>query len=120
MPHGVKFWFIGHGPYRDPDLSAQPVFSAALFQPVAERRLGGGRMIPQAQAPLRQGVALGRFDEERRAEAVASVLRSNGVTDGRIRTYGAGEDQPIASNLNAAGRAQNRRVEVVILPTQNG
>jgi len=57
---------------------------------------------------------------ERRAEAVASVLRSNGVTDGRIRTYGAGEDQPIASNLNAAGRAQNRRVEVVILPTQNG
>ena len=57
---------------------------------------------------------------ERRAEAVASVLRSNGVTDGRIRTYGAGEDQPIASNLNAAGRAQNRRVEVVILPTQHG
>jgi outer membrane protein OmpA-like peptidoglycan-associated protein len=57
---------------------------------------------------------------ERRAEAVASVLRTNGVSAARIRTYGAGEDQPIASNLNAAGRAQNRRVEVVILPTQNG
>jgi outer membrane protein OmpA-like peptidoglycan-associated protein len=29
---------------------------------------------------------------------------------------GRGESQPVASNLNAAGKAQNRRVEIVILP----
>lgn len=57
---------------------------------------------------------------ERRAQSVAAILRTNGVSAGRINAYGAGEDQPVASNLNAAGRAQNRRVEVVILPTQNG
>ena len=57
---------------------------------------------------------------ERRAQAVASVLRSNGVSADRINAYGAGEDQPVASNLDASGRAQNRRVEIVILPTQNG
>ncbi|WP_204112876.1 OmpA family protein [Shimia biformata] len=53
---------------------------------------------------------------ERRAEAVADVLMNNGVPFSRIQTIGRGEDQPIASNLNEAGRAQNRRVELVILP----
>jgi outer membrane protein OmpA-like peptidoglycan-associated protein len=33
-----------------------------------------------------------------------------------VATIGAGEDQPIASNLTPAGRAQNRRVEIVIIP----
>lgn len=54
---------------------------------------------------------------ERRANAVADVLMNNGVPFGRIQTFGRGEDQPVASNLSEAGRAQNRRVEIVILPT---
>lgn len=52
----------------------------------------------------------------RRAQSVASVLQYNGVPGGRIAAFGRGEDQPIASNLSAAGRAQNRRVEIVIRP----
>ncbi|MEE9388474.1 MAG: OmpA family protein [Paracoccaceae bacterium] len=52
----------------------------------------------------------------RRANAVAAVLVSNGVSRSRIRSVGQGEDQPIASNLTSAGRAQNRRVEIVIRP----
>ena len=54
---------------------------------------------------------------ERRANSVADVLMDGGVAFGRIQTYGRGEDQPVASNLSEAGRAQNRRVEIVILPT---
>lgn len=54
---------------------------------------------------------------ERRARAVTSVLASNGVSQGRLRAVGYGEDQPIASNLSPEGRAQNRRVQVVIRPT---
>lgn len=50
----------------------------------------------------------------RRANAVSAVLISNGISGARIRTIGMGEDQPVASNLTAAGRAQNRRVEIVI------
>ncbi|WP_240789422.1 OmpA family protein [Pseudooceanicola onchidii] len=53
----------------------------------------------------------------RRASSVASVLVSNGVSSGRIQSFGRGEDQPRASNLTPEGRAQNRRVEIVILPT---
>ena len=53
---------------------------------------------------------------ESRANAVASVLLNNGISSRRIQSYGRGESQPIASNLNAQGKAQNRRVEIVILP----
>lgn len=55
---------------------------------------------------------------ERRAAAVSSVLINAGVDPRRIRSIGRGEDQPIASNLNAQGRQQNRRVEIVIIPNQ--
>lgn len=54
---------------------------------------------------------------ERRANAVADVLLDNGIPFSRIETIGRGEDQPIASNLDEEGRRQNRRVEIVILPT---
>jgi len=53
---------------------------------------------------------------ERRAFSVASVLRSEGVASARLRTQGAGEAQPVASNGTVAGRAQNRRVEIIIRP----
>ena len=53
---------------------------------------------------------------ERRASAVADVLQAGGVTFDRIRTTGRGEEQPLASNLTPEGRAQNRRVEIVVIP----
>lgn len=54
---------------------------------------------------------------ERRASSVASVLRSGGVSSSRIRVVGAGESRPIATNATAAGRQQNRRVDITITPT---
>ncbi|PJI85232.1 outer membrane protein OmpA-like peptidoglycan-associated protein [Yoonia maricola] len=53
---------------------------------------------------------------EQRASAVSSILIGGGVSATRIRSIGAGENNPIASNLNAAGRQANRRVEIVITP----
>jgi len=53
---------------------------------------------------------------ERRARAVASVLTDGGVSPYRIVAFGRGEDQPIATNLTAEGRRQNRRVEIIITP----
>ena len=54
----------------------------------------------------------------RRAGAVAHVLVGSGVPSSRIQSIGAGEDRPIASNLTPEGRAQNRRVEIIIRPTR--
>ncbi len=53
---------------------------------------------------------------ERRARSVADYLSSHGVQDARIATRGFGETQPIASNETEAGRAENRRVEIKIVP----
>ncbi|QFT97736.1 putative lipoprotein YiaD precursor [Roseovarius sp. THAF8] len=53
---------------------------------------------------------------ERRANAVADVLMNGGVAFSRIDAFGRGEDAPVASNLTEDGKAQNRRVEIVILP----
>lgn len=54
---------------------------------------------------------------QRRAVSVANILRDSGVPNGRLTAYGRGEDQPIASNASSQGRAQNRRVEIIIRPT---
>ena len=51
----------------------------------------------------------------RRAEAVRDFLIINGVSPERITAHGHGEMYPIASNNTAAGRQQNRRVEVVVM-----
>jgi outer membrane protein OmpA-like peptidoglycan-associated protein len=53
---------------------------------------------------------------QRRASAVASVLQQGGVSGARVVPYGRGESQPVASNLTSQGRAQNRRVEIIIIP----
>jgi outer membrane protein OmpA-like peptidoglycan-associated protein len=58
---------------------------------------------------------------ERRANTVAQYLRARSVMDSRIVTRGYGEAYPIASNDTASGRAQNRRVELTLVPlTENG
>jgi outer membrane protein OmpA-like peptidoglycan-associated protein len=50
---------------------------------------------------------------ERRAQSVQSALLERGVEASQISTVGKGESTPVASNDNAAGRQQNRRVELV-------
>lgn len=52
----------------------------------------------------------------RRAVAVRDILLGAGVPSNRLSAAGAGEDRPIASNLTVSGRAQNRRVEIIITP----
>ncbi|WP_146346448.1 OmpA family protein [Phaeobacter marinintestinus] len=56
---------------------------------------------------------------QRRANAVADILQSNGVSYERLSVIGQGEAQPIASNLTPEGKAQNRRVEIVVIPKQS-
>ncbi len=54
---------------------------------------------------------------QRRADAVRSFLLNQNVDSSRISTAGMGEDSPVANNDTAAGRQQNRRVEVIISNT---
>lgn len=49
-----------------------------------------------------------------RANAVRTTLISQGIAADRITAVGQGEAQPVAPNDTADGRAQNRRVEIII------
>ncbi|NOK33414.1 DUF4398 domain-containing protein [Corallococcus exercitus] len=51
---------------------------------------------------------------ERRAESVRNFLVNQGVPAERIQIRGMGEERPVASNGTAEGRANNRRVEIVV------
>jgi len=51
---------------------------------------------------------------ERRADSVKSYLAGQGIGSLRLSAAGKGESDPVASNDSAAGRQQNRRVEVII------
>jgi outer membrane protein OmpA-like peptidoglycan-associated protein len=51
---------------------------------------------------------------EQRGEAVRDYLTEQGMASGSVTTKGLGKTQPVATNSTAAGRQQNRRVEIVI------
>ncbi|MCC6477706.1 OmpA family protein [Sphingorhabdus sp.] len=53
---------------------------------------------------------------EQRASTVADYLAGRGVQRARLATKGYGESQPKASNTTDEGRAQNRRVEIRLVP----
>ncbi|MCY0964132.1 OmpA family protein [Parathalassolituus penaei] len=53
---------------------------------------------------------------EQRARSVSDYLKSGGINAVRLETVGFGENNPIASNSTAAGKQQNRRVEITLVP----
>ena len=53
---------------------------------------------------------------QRRADAVAQYLISQQLDGNRFEVRGFGENHPIATNTSASGKAQNRRVEIKIVP----
>lgn len=55
---------------------------------------------------------------ERRAQSVKSLAVANGVSASRITISGKGKAEPIADNSTEDGRAQNRRVEIVIVANE--
>jgi outer membrane protein OmpA-like peptidoglycan-associated protein len=95
--------------------------------PAAQQRLDEVAKALNESKPDAQIVVEGHTDSRggqsynldlsaRRAEAVRSYLVSRGVASERIRAQGIGLSRPVADNKSAEGRANNRRVEIVVQP----
>ena len=63
-------------------------------------------------------IAANQALSDRRAQAVGAMLTGTGIDSARINTIGHGESEPVASNGTAAGRQQNRRVELTLVGQQ--
>jgi outer membrane protein OmpA-like peptidoglycan-associated protein len=99
-------------------------FDSANIRPDAERTLAEVAEVLKAyaQRPMRieghtDSVASDDYNlklSERRAQSVQAWLAARGGVKAALATKGWGESKPAATNDTAAGRQQNRRVEVII------
>jgi outer membrane protein OmpA-like peptidoglycan-associated protein len=96
---------------------------SATLKPESEKTLNEILVVLQAQSALKLSIA-GHTDStntdaynlklsQQRAEAVVAWLVKHGVNAPRLTAKGFGKSQPVADNATAAGRALNRRVELV-------
>jgi outer membrane protein OmpA-like peptidoglycan-associated protein len=99
-------------------------FNQATLKPGAKEKLAKVSGILLAYPTLHMNVE-GHTDSvgsdeynlklsQRRADAVRDYLTSNGIVSSSVQAIGLGKADPVASNDNAAGRQQNRRVEMVV------
>lgn len=103
-------------------------FNSAELQPGNERTIARLANYLQSNPDLQilieghtDAVGSDQYNErlsEQRAESVRQALAQHGIESDRVRSAGLGEQFPVASNQNPEGRAQNRRVEVVVAQGQ--
>lgn len=96
--------------------------------PAAQERLGqvadalktqdDHKIIVEGHTDSQGSAASNQSLSERRAQSVVSFLVSRGVPTEQIRAQGVGPTRPIADNTSAEGRANNRRVEIVVQPVE--
>jgi len=75
--------------------------------------------VPIGAGLVRQGVTSNLILSQKRAENVAQFMIAQGVNPSLVSTQGFGDADPVASNDTAEGRAQNRRVEIVLAGSGN-
>jgi len=87
---------------------------SSLNKLAATLRAGNGSIridgYTDSQGPDAANLAL----SQKRANAVMVALRAGGLSAARMKASGKGEAQPVADNGSAAGRARNRRVEIIV------
>jgi outer membrane protein OmpA-like peptidoglycan-associated protein len=100
--------------FRSNDSALLPASLARLDQ-VAEALVAKGQRVTVEGYTDSKGSQSNNMSlSQRRADSVRSYLVTRGFPTDRIEARGMGPDRPIADNTSAEGRANNRRVEIVI------
>ena len=74
------------------------------------------KIVVEGHTDSQGGASFNQELSQRRAESVRAYLVSHGVASDRVTAQGFGPGRPIADNASAEGRANNRRVEIVVSP----
>lgn len=77
------------------------------------------KLVVEGHTDSQGGAAFNQDLSQRRAEAVRQYLVSHGIAPDRVTAQGYGLSRPIADNASPEGRANNRRVEIVVQPSKN-
>lgn len=75
-----------------------------------------GKILIEGHTDSRGSADLNQGLSQRRADAVKAYLTSKNIEAERMTSQGVGPSRPIADNATAEGRANNRRVEIVVQP----
>jgi len=109
-------------------LSGSVLFATGKWEllPIAQQRLdevakalkdqGYQKIIVEGHTDSRGGRQMNMNLSRKRAESVRSYLISRGIEGAKTTSVGIGPDRPVADNKTAEGRANNRRVELVVTP----
>ena len=95
-------------------LKLNEVGAALTKQDVESKITVEGHTDSQGDATYNQDLS------QRRADSVRMYLVSRGIASDRVSAHGFGLTRPVADNASAEGRANNRRVEIVVLPSSGG
>jgi outer membrane protein OmpA-like peptidoglycan-associated protein len=74
------------------------------------------KIVVEGHTDSQGGAAYNQELSQRRAGAVRDYLVSRGIASDRITSQGFGSTRPVGDNASAEGRANNRRVEIVVQP----
>ncbi|CAN5880901.1 hypothetical protein BH11MYX4_BH11MYX4_26650 [soil metagenome] len=77
-------------------------------------------MVVEGHTDSQGALAMNQELSQKRADAVRTYLISRGIAADRITAKGQGPSTPIADNASPEGRANNRRVEIVVNPRSGG
>ncbi len=95
-----------------------PSNSTSLLSKVSEvaKSLNAKEIVVEGHTDSTGSSELNKKLSEERAEVVAEYFKENGLNSATIEAEGHGFEKPIASNKTKEGRAQNRRVDIIITP----
>jgi outer membrane protein OmpA-like peptidoglycan-associated protein len=103
--------------FRSNDSALLPAALGRLDQVAAALVARGQRVTVEGYTDSRGSPSSNLSLSQRRAESVRTYLVTRGFPMDKIEAHGMGADRPVADNANAEGRANNRRVEIVIAKT---
>jgi outer membrane protein OmpA-like peptidoglycan-associated protein len=111
---GLVITLSGSVLFRSNDATLLPAAQTRLDQVAAALVAKGKEVVIEGYTDSTGSQAINMNLSQRRAESVRSYLISRGFPADKIVAHGMGPDRPIAENTSSEGRANNRRVEIVI------